>query len=73
MRIARKPLFNAVQAQSRQVKGAVAQLVERLLCMQEVVGSIPSSSTILSEGRSQRTEVRKADLRLQMKGHGDDF
>ena len=27
-------------------KGAVAQLGERLLCKQEVVGSIPSSSTI---------------------------
>jgi hypothetical protein len=27
--------------------GALAQLVERLLCKQDVVGSIPSGSTIL--------------------------
>ena len=31
---------------SDEAKGAVAQLGERLLCKQEVVGSIPSSSTI---------------------------
>ena len=31
----------------RYLNGAVAQLGERLLCKQEVVGSIPSSSTIL--------------------------
>ena len=30
---------------SDEAKGAVAQLGERLLCKQEVVGSIPSSST----------------------------
>ncbi len=30
----------------RPVKGAVAQLGERLPCTQEVVGSIPSGSTI---------------------------
>jgi hypothetical protein len=29
--------------------GAIAQLGERLLCKQEVVGSIPSGSTILSD------------------------
>jgi hypothetical protein len=28
--------------------GAIAQLGERLLCKQEVVGSIPSGSTIFS-------------------------
>jgi hypothetical protein len=28
--------------------GAIAQLGERLLCKQEVVGSIPSGSTILA-------------------------
>ena len=28
--------------------GGVAQLVERLLCKQEVVGSIPSASIVLS-------------------------
>ena len=30
----------------RQKKGAIAQLGERLICIQEVVGSIPSGSTI---------------------------
>ena len=29
-----------------QTDGAVAQLGERLICIQEVVGSIPSGSTI---------------------------
>ena len=32
---------------SGEAKGAVAQLGERLLCKQEAVGSIPSSSTRL--------------------------
>ena len=31
--------------------GAVAQLGERLICIQEVVGSIPSGSTIISSMR----------------------
>ena len=31
--------------------GAIAQLEERLICIQEVVGSIPSSSTIFNTGR----------------------
>ena len=30
--------------------GAIAQLEERLICIQEVVGSIPSGSTILRRG-----------------------
>ena len=30
---------------NRRISGAVAQLGERLLCKQEVVGSIPSGST----------------------------
>ncbi len=30
------------------LKGALAQLVERLLCKQDVVGSTPSGSTIFS-------------------------
>ena len=34
--------------------GAVAQLGERLLCKQEVVGSIPSSSTSSRAGFSSR-------------------
>ena len=33
--------------------GAVAQLGERLLCKQEVVGSIPSSSTKFRDGSQQ--------------------
>jgi hypothetical protein len=30
------------------IHGAVAQLEERLICIQEVVGSIPSGSTIFN-------------------------
>ena len=41
-------------ARVKQGSGAVAQLGERLLCKQEAVGSIPSSST----SRSQKTEDR---------------
>ena len=39
--------------------GAVAQLGERLLCKQEVVGSIPSSSTrpAVSSGSSGRVGI----------------
>ena len=33
--------------------GAVAQLGERLLCKQDVIGSIPVSSTILSQGEDK--------------------
>jgi hypothetical protein len=33
----------------RTLKGAIAQLGERLLCKQEVVGSIPSGSTRLRD------------------------
>ena len=49
------------QGQDRQIAatGAVAQLGERLLCKQEVVGSIPSSST------SQVSEVRQSGIRLE--------
>ena len=38
--------------------GAVAQLGERLLCKQEVVGSIPSGSTSRGFARSQRKVFR---------------
>jgi hypothetical protein len=43
----------------RREAGAIAQLVERVLCKHEVVGSIPSGSTILRsppgfEGRARR-------------------
>ncbi len=30
--------------------GGIAQLGERLICIQEVIGSIPFTSTILNEG-----------------------
>ena len=36
------------QVQNRQVKGAIAQLGEHLLCKQGVVGSIPTGSTKFS-------------------------
>ena len=37
--------FLVTRADGRSLKGAIAQLGERLLCKQEVVGSIPSGST----------------------------
>jgi hypothetical protein len=40
--------------------GAIAQLGERLICIQEVVGSIPSGSTI--DRLSGVTEVRACFL-----------
>ena len=44
-------MYNGTQGSERRSSamliGAVAQLGERLLCKQEVVGSIPSSSTSL--------------------------
>ena len=36
--------------------GAIAQLEERLSCIQEVVGSIPSGSTILTAPIAQLVE-----------------
>src|SRR5436305_243523 len=41
-------------------RGAVAQLGERLICIQEVAGSIPTSST----STSQETEVRRQESEL---------
>src|SRR5262249_15642153 len=46
--------------------GAIAQLGERLLCKQEVVGSIPSGSTRRSDRRTplyHRSFVRKCNPR----------
>src|SRR5438067_9355934 len=37
--------FRSPEVVDRRAKGAVAQLGERLLCKQEVIGSIPFSST----------------------------
>ena len=46
---------------SGEAKGAVAQLGERLLCKQEIIGSIPFSSTNRgSEVRDQGSEKSKA-------------
>ena len=39
--------------------GAVAQLGERVLCKHEVVGSIPSGSTMWGEVRDERSEVER--------------
>ena len=39
---------------SNESSGAVAQLGERLICIQEVVGSIPISSTSLTEFNESR-------------------
>ena len=41
------------QMQNRQVKGAIAQLGEHLLCKQGVVGSIPTGSTKLQSISNQ--------------------
>ena len=38
-------------------KGAVAQLGERLICTQEVAGSIPTSSTSVGAVRSKRRHL----------------
>ena len=40
------------------LSGAIAQLGERLICIQEVVGSIPSGSTII------RLELKKFRIML---------
>jgi hypothetical protein len=45
--------------------GAVAQLVEHLLCKQDVVGSIPSSSTNLLEGDLEML----SENRIRRKAH----
>ena len=42
-----KHLVWSSQGKERTVFGAIAQLRERLICIQEVVGLTPSSSTIL--------------------------
>ena len=45
-----------------QEDGAVAQLGERLLCKQEVVGSIPSSSTSTRHYRLQETAFKRGHV-----------
>ena len=41
------PIRPTDQKNRREYRGAVAQLGERLICIQEVIGSIPFSSTSL--------------------------
>ena len=44
----------AVKAVEVEVSGGLAQLGEHLLCKQGVVGSIPSTSTIITASRQDR-------------------
>ena len=55
---------------SGEAKGAVAQLGERLLCKQGVVGSIPISST---KRRTQKPEVSKAEARGKRRAFTSDL
>ena len=49
--------------------GGVAQLGERLLCKQEVVGSIPITSTIQKTGiRNQTTDSARRDRTIHANG-----
>ena len=50
--------------------GAVAQLGERLLCKQEVVGSIPIGSTILRASDGSGSGGKSLRLWLMVKGCG---
>ena len=51
----KRVLEEAGKTRTNEIPGAIAQLGERLICIQEVVGSIPSGSTIrlaaLAHGR----------------------
>ena len=42
--------------------GGIAQLGERLLCKQEVVGSIPSASTITAQNAASRLAMQLRSL-----------
>ena len=60
--------------EKRQVKGAIAQLGERLPCTQEVGGSIPPGSTNLPgspEASSSRAQARYAETFERPKQIGD--
>jgi hypothetical protein len=52
--------------------GAIAQLGERLLCKQEVIGSIPIGSTSFPSGGSSALPVQWAlrSSRMQRRSHG---
>ena len=43
----------------RSILGGVAQLGEHLLCTQEVIGSIPFTSTIFQEPEDKKQETEK--------------
>lgn len=43
-------LLWVIRVRFRATLGGIAQLGERLICIQEVIGSIPFTSTILNEG-----------------------
>ena len=45
--IKKRPAFS--KTEGRSLKGAVAQMGERLICTQEVAGSIPTSSTSVGQ------------------------
>ena len=45
-------IINIVDEASVVVSGGLAQLAERLLCMQKVTGSIPVTSILLHSGKS---------------------
>ena len=49
--LALRRTINGLALRSLGEGGAIAQLVERVLCKHEVVGSIPSGSTIASGNR----------------------
>ncbi len=56
------------RAKKRQVKGAIAQLGEHLLCKQGVRGSIPRSSTMLAKSMYDLTKsnVLLSNLKAQL-------
>ena len=50
------------------MNGAVAQLGERVLCKHQVVGSIPSSSTINLISREKKMAVPKSKITKSRRG-----
>ena len=50
------------------MNGAVAQLGERVLCKHQVVGSIPSSSTINLFSREKKMAVPKSKITKSRRG-----
>ena len=48
-----------------QVRGAIAQLGERLLCKQEVIGSIPIGSTSFTECNAKSRRRKPLDFAMR--------